>query len=82
MTLTARAAQVERVIAAAPASAQNTLTQAFLGAASPRQAIKAQCLVCVGYDREAIRNCTGWSCPLWKYRPFQDGTTKKEPAAE
>jgi hypothetical protein len=53
------------------ASVRNTLREAFSGSASPRAAIKAQCLVCVGYDRESIKNCTGWSCPLWTYRPFQ-----------
>lgn len=61
----------DAVVAAAPSSAQNTLTRAFSGDASPRQAIKAMCLTCVGYERSAITNCTGWSCPLWAYRPFQ-----------
>jgi hypothetical protein len=68
---TAREARVEAVIKDAPESVKGTLTQAFSGSASPRKAIKAQCLVCVGYDRESIKNCTGYSCPLWKYRPFQ-----------
>ena len=67
----ARAEQVERLVSDAPESAKNTLTEAFSGSASPRKAIKAQCLVCVGYDRNAIRTCTGYSCPLWAYRPFQ-----------
>jgi len=67
-----RDAQIQRVVEQAPNSVQNTLRQAFLGSASPRRAIKAMCcLSCVGYDRAAIQNCTGWSCPLWKYRPFQ-----------
>lgn len=68
-----RAEQIERVVQGAPSSARNTLTLAFSGSASPRAAIKAQCLVCVGYERSAITNCTGWSCPLWAYRPFQKG---------
>ena len=67
----ARAEQVERLVSDAPESVKNTLTEAFSGSASPRKAIKAQCLVCVGYSREDIRNCTGYSCPLWAYRPFQ-----------
>lgn len=66
-----RAGPVMRTIRDAPESVKGTLTQAFSGSASPRKAIKAQCLVCMGYDREAIKNCTGWSCPLWAYRPFQ-----------
>lgn len=63
--------QTTRVISLAPTSCQNALREAFSGAASPRQAIKAQCLACTGYDRETIKSCTGYSCPLWKYRPFQ-----------
>lgn len=68
-----REIRVAKVISEAPESAQKTLTEAFSGAASPRKAIKAMCLTCVGYDRDAIRNCTGYSCPLWEYRPFQTG---------
>jgi hypothetical protein len=64
--------RIAKVVAEAPESVKNTLARAFSGSASPRSAIKAQCLVCVGYDRTAIKNCTGYSCPLWKYRPFQD----------
>ena len=67
----ARNKRVEAVLQEAPESAKNTLREAFSGSASPRKAIKAQCLVCVGYDRTAIRDCTGYSCPLWAYRPFQ-----------
>jgi len=68
-----REERIARVVAEAPQSAQGTLQRAFSGTASPRAAIKAACLACVGYDRASIKNCTGWSCPLWKYRPFQDG---------
>ena len=60
------------VLTDTPMSAQNTLTRAFSGSASPRAAIKAMCLVCLGYDRESIKNCTGYSCPLWEYRPFRE----------
>ena len=66
-----RARQVSKITAQAPESVRNTLTRAFSGSASPRAAIKAQCLVCVGYDRDSVKNCTGYSCPLWEYRPFQ-----------
>ena len=69
--------RVQKVISEAPESAKNTLTRAFSGSASPRAAIKAQCLVCVGYDRKAISDCTGFSCPLWQYRPFQAGQAEE-----
>ena len=59
-------------IAKAPSSVRGMLQKAFEGSASPRQAIKATCLTCVNYDREEIRSCGVFLCPLWKYRPFQD----------
>lgn len=65
--------RVKTSIAQAPESAKNTLTEAFSGSASPRKAIKAMCLTCVGFQRDAVRDCTGYSCPLWAYRPFQEG---------
>lgn len=66
-----RQERIYKVVEAAPQSCQNTLRQAFSGSASPRAAIKATCLACVGFDRASVTNCTGYSCPLWMYRPFQ-----------
>lgn len=63
-------------IAKAPESCKKSLADAFSGRASPRAAIKAQCLTCTGYDRSAIRNCVAWACPLHFYRPFQDGSAE------
>jgi hypothetical protein len=68
-----REQRVETMVSEAPESAKNTLRRAFSGISSPRQAIKAMCLTCMGYDRPQIEKCTGWSCPLWAYRPFQAG---------
>lgn len=42
------------------------------GVASPRQAIKAFCLTCVGFARSDITGCTAKHCPLHAYRPYQD----------
>jgi hypothetical protein len=50
---------------------QSGYERAINGKASPRQAIKAQCLECVGYERNEITNCTDTDCPLYCYRPFQ-----------
>lgn len=33
------------------------------------KAIKAKCLECVDFDTDAIRECAGYTCPLWAYRP-------------
>jgi hypothetical protein len=62
----------ERIAEALPMY-RGVMKKAFEGKASPRGAIKAQCLICVGYERAAITACTGFSCPLWEYRPYQVG---------
>jgi hypothetical protein len=50
---------------------RNVMQKAYAGTAPPRSAIKAQCLHCVGYERLMVTHCTGYSCPLWAYRPYQ-----------
>jgi hypothetical protein len=68
-----RAEVVEKRIAEAGPLYRPLLKRAYEGDCSPRQAIKAQCLSCAGFDREAITHCTGYSCPLWGFRPYQPG---------
>lgn len=63
--------RIKIVVQSAPESVKKTLAEAFSGTASPRRAIRAMCLSCTGYDRFAIKECSGFSCPLWAYRPFQ-----------
>lgn len=46
------------------------IARTYAGKSSPRDAIKAQCLACTGFDRQAITTCSGYSCPLWLYRPY------------
>lgn len=50
---------------------RTVMAKAYSGTASPRSAIKAQCLHCVGFIRDDVTHCTGFSCPLWAYRPYQ-----------
>jgi len=38
--------------------------------AGPLQAIKMQCLECVGFVRNEVQLCTDTGCPLFQYRPF------------
>ena len=45
------------LLSTAPSSARGIVGKAFEGTCSPRAAIKAHCLVCVDYDRSAIRDC-------------------------
>ena len=65
---------VKKQIKNAPDSAKGTLERAYSGAGGRANAIKAMCLSCVGFQREQITKCTGFSCPLWAYRPFQKPT--------
>ena len=34
-------------------------------------AIKLNCLRCLGYDRNLVRDCTDNGCALWVFRPYQ-----------
>ncbi len=43
----------------------------YHGQASPREAIKAFCLECNGWEEAAIRDCPSTACPIWRERPFQ-----------
>ena len=58
-------------LAATPTSFKKLFVAAWAGKCSPRQAIRAQCAECVGFDRLAITQCTCYACPLWAFRPFQ-----------
>lgn len=57
----------------APVSCQGILERAYEGKASPRAAIKAFCLQCVGYQRQDVTECSAQAYPLWRYRPYQRG---------
>jgi len=41
------------------------------GKASPRNAIKAFCIECMGYVRAEVTNCETIDCPLNLYRPYR-----------
>jgi hypothetical protein len=63
---------VKKRLAACSPMFRPVMERAYSGEASPRKAIRAMCLECTGYDRAVIRGCTGYSCPLWAYRPFKN----------
>jgi hypothetical protein len=66
---------MERRRARLPTAYRRGFKEACEGTASPREAIKAKCYECVGYQnvKESIGGCTGYGCPLWAYRPYADG---------
>ena len=65
--------QLRRVLEAVPVRFRALATRAAQGETSPRQAIKAKCQECVGYEdaTDRISGCTVHRCPLWTYRPYQ-----------
>lgn len=63
-------ALVAKRAAGVPISARLGYLRAALGEGSPRQAIKAFCLECTGWDRAEVTRCTAKACPLFEFRPF------------
>jgi hypothetical protein len=51
-----------------PKRYQETYRKAMSGR-SKVAAIKAHCLMCVGYSAKEVRACTARACPLYPYRP-------------
>jgi len=66
-----RASEAERL--SVPLKYALSLSRALSGEASPRQAIKAKCSECVGYEdtENRIRTCTVKKCALLAYRPYK-----------
>ena len=52
------------------------------GEASPRQAIKMQCLECWGWVRAETATCDNVACPLYQYRPYQEPSGLRENEVE
>lgn len=72
-----RAERITKDLAEASPLYRSIMQRAYSGTASPRSAIKAQCLHCVGFVRADVTHCAGYSCPLWAYRPYQIKGVKK-----
>lgn len=66
----ARRPAVEKRLAAMPAIYRAGYLKALAGR-SPKAAIKAHCLECVGWQRAEVTRCSSLACPLYGYRPFQ-----------
>lgn len=65
-----------------PPKYKSTYRRAITGD-SLRAAVNAQCLECVGFLSEEVRNCSDSGCPLYMVRPYrgsgsgQDGQENK-----
>ena len=54
-----------------PESYKKNYLATVSGKASPRNAIKAFCIECMGYVRGEVTNCDTIDCPLNLYRPYR-----------
>lgn len=63
-----------------PGTAKGLWAKAHAADCSPRQAIKAKCQQCAGYEATVprVRDCASWRCPLWAFRPYQSGEDATE----
>ncbi|MBM4078134.1 MAG: hypothetical protein FJ278_00420 [Planctomycetes bacterium] len=66
----ARRSKVEQRARDCPTRHRLAYLRAACGLASPRQAIRAQCSECLGWERREVALCTALACPLYAYRPF------------
>jgi hypothetical protein len=59
-----------------PERYKKTWLKSFFGELSPKQAIKAKCFECCGYEdlKENVGDCRSRTCPLWSLRPLQKST--------
>jgi hypothetical protein len=65
----------ERIKDNVPIRYRQALLEVLKGRRSPRQAIKAKCAQCCGYEdvQNRVSDCTIQTCALWAYRPYQKG---------
>jgi hypothetical protein len=78
-------AALEKRIAQIPLQHRLGHLRAVAGLASPRQEIKAFCLMCVGWERLEVAQCTNVLCPHYLSRPYQshlNGPSGATPLAE
>ena len=72
---------VKRRLEQMPSSMHKTYLQA-VERKSRTAAVKAMCQQCGGYDRNTVRDCTSYACPLYPYRPYQKKTKGDEDTSD
>lgn len=66
----AREQKIQKRLGGVPVKYKNQYLAAAQGKGSPRNAIKCQCLECVGYVKDEVIRCTDLACPLYMFRPY------------
>jgi len=65
--------ELEKHLETVPPKFRPLASRALRGVSGKAAAVKAKCQECVNYEevRERVGNCTAWTCPLWRFRPYQ-----------
>ncbi|HEG43599.1 MAG TPA: hypothetical protein ENH94_06075 [Phycisphaerales bacterium] len=63
--------RVDKRRAEMPSRYRKLYDRVMSGVASPREAIRMQCLECWGYVKAETATCDNYACPLFAYRPYQ-----------
>lgn len=66
-----RRSLIDRQQREVPAKYRPLQLRVLHGTATPREAIKAMCLECLGWERNEVAHCTSMDCPNYLYRPFK-----------
>lgn len=71
--------EIEKHIDTVPMKLQGFQRKALHGQLTSKQAIKACCQECVGFEdyKTRIIGCASFRCPLHKYRPYVSGLPKR-----
>jgi hypothetical protein len=65
--------RIEKKASEIPLKYRQSYLRSVSGQAAPRHAIKAFCLECVCWQLKEVVLCPSVSCPLYPYRPYQNG---------
>jgi hypothetical protein len=64
-----RRGQAEKMARTCPISIRPMYFRALRAELPLRAAVRVACLACMGWQREEVKACSSYGCPLWAYRP-------------
>ena len=66
-----RGGQNSKYLQDTPKPFQSLVYKQITGGKSPTKAIKLKCLDCCSWQKEEVKSCGSWDCPLHDYRPYK-----------
>lgn len=64
--------QIRNYFLGIPDRYKKIYVRASMGKSTRSDAIKAKCLDCSAWNKEEIRHCKVYTCPLHKFRPYKE----------